>query len=158
LDKTTRNKVLSKIPYGLYVVGSNTKDGVSTIIANWISQVSFHPPLVAIAVEYDSDMRDYIEESKFFSINMLAKGSTQLAKAFLKKSKQSGSMLNGKEATVTKYGTPYLKDSVASIECKVVNSLEVGDHVLFVGEVIDAVSHDDGEILTLKETGWKYSR
>ena len=103
-------------------------------------------------------MRVYIERAKWFSVNMLASGSTQFAKAFLKKSRHVGSPVNGKEITITKHGTPFLKDAAASLECKVVDVIRVGDHVLFVGEVIDAVAHDNSEILTLKETGWKYSR
>jgi flavin reductase (DIM6/NTAB) family NADH-FMN oxidoreductase RutF len=158
LDKATRNAVLEKIPYGLYVVGAKTKDGVATIIANWICQVSFNPTLVSVAIEFESEMRAYIEESKFFSVNILHGGSVEFAKAFLKKSKQADSLINGKEMTLTDNGTPFLLDALASFECKVVDAMKSGDHTLFLGEVIDVILNGAGESLTLKETGWKYSR
>lgn len=158
MDKSTRNKVLSKIPYGLYIVGTKAKEGLAAIIANWVGQVSFDPPLVSISIEHDSDMKSYIEESKYFSVNMLTAGSTHLARAFLKKSRPVATNVNGQEITLAKNGSPFLKDAIASLECKVVNSVRVGDHVMFVGEVIDGRWHSDEQILTLKETGWKYNR
>lgn len=158
LDKSTRNKILNKIPYGLFVVGSKRREGVAAIIANWITQVSFDPPLIAFAVEFDSDTHHFIEESKYFSLNMLPVGSKGMAKAFLKKSTHIGSTINEKEFTISKHGLPFLRDASDSLECKVVDSTRVGDHVLFVGEVIDGVSNGEGGILTLKETGWQYSR
>ncbi len=158
MDKSTRNKILSKIPYGLYIVGAMAKDGLATIIANWVGQVSFDPPLISISIEHDSDMKNYIEASKHFSVNMLPTGSTQNAKLFLKKSMPVATSVNGREFTLGKRGSPFLKDAIASMECKVLNSVRTGDHVLFVGEVIDGVWHSDEQILTLKETGWKYNR
>jgi flavin reductase (DIM6/NTAB) family NADH-FMN oxidoreductase RutF len=158
LDKSTRNKILSKIPYGLFIVGSKRRESVSAIIANWITQVSFEPPLIAFAVEFDSNTHHFIDESKYFSLNMLPVGSKVFAKAFLKKTRHIGSTINEKEFTISKHGLPFLRDASDSLECKVVDSTRVGDHVLFVGEVIDGVSNGNGGILTLKETGWQYSR
>ncbi len=158
MDKTLRNKILAKIPYGLYIVGSRSGNEVSAIIANWVGQVSFEPPLMSVSIEHDSDMRVYIESSMYFSINMLPPGSVYFAKHFLKKSAYAKSTLNGKEIVFGKHGSPFLKDAVSSLECSVVNSVRAGDHILFVGEVIDGVSHSEEQILTLKETGWKYSR
>ena len=128
------------------------------IVANWIMQVSFEPPLVAIGVEFDSEMRHFIEDSKYFSLNMLPAGSTQLAKAFLKKSKHVVTTINEKEFFISKHGVPFLKEASDSLECRVMISTRTGDHVLFVGEVTDGLSKGDGSILTLQETGWKYSR
>lgn len=158
MDKSIRNRILSKIPYGLYIVASKTKEGPVAIVANWVGQVSFDPPLISVSIEYDSDMNGYIEESKYFSVNMLYAGAAHFAKAFLKKSRPVAASVNGKEITLATNGSPFLKDAIASLECRVENSVRVGDHVMFVGEAIDGILHSDGDILTLKETGWKYNR
>ncbi|MBX2993115.1 MAG: flavin reductase [Bacteroidetes bacterium] len=158
MEKSTRDKVLNKIPYGLYIVGSRTEDGVAAIIANWMTQVSFNPPLIGIAIESDSDMQVYIDRSNFFSVNFLPEGSVELAKPFLKRSRQAGLKLNNRNFALSKQGTPFLEDAVASFECKVTQSMATGDHTLFVGEITDGLSRREHGILTLKETGWKYSR
>ena len=159
MDRATRKKVLSKIPYGLFILGSrdNSAEGVM-MIANWISQVSFDPPLLVVSIEEDSDMCSYIETSKYFSVNMLASGNKEIAKAFLKKFKGKKNLQTSFEMSVGKGGMPFLNNAVASLECKVVQSMKAGDHVIFLGEIVDGMDRGDEEILTLKETGWKYSR
>ncbi|MDL1892792.1 flavin reductase [Sphingobacteriales bacterium CHB3] len=158
MEKATLNKVLRKIPYGLYIVGSKTEGGVAAIIANWMTQVSFSPPLIGVAIESDSNMRVHINRSKFFSLNFLPSGSVELAKPFLKKSKQEGFKLNNMNFTLSNQGAPFLEVAVDSFECRVTQSMQTGDHVFFVGEITDGLFKREHGILTMKETGWKYSR
>ncbi len=82
----------------------------------------------------------------------------EIAKAFLKKSKPFPSTLNGRKITTGKHGSPFLEEAAASLECKVVYNMRMGDHVMFVGEVIDGAGSSGDDILTLRETGWKYNR
>jgi flavin reductase (DIM6/NTAB) family NADH-FMN oxidoreductase RutF len=150
---------LRRIPYGLYVVGSLREGVPATMIANWVTQVSFHPPCVAIAVESASKMRGYIEASNIFCVNILPAGATTTAKAFLKGPEAEKETIGGERFTRGKNGTPFLAGASASIECRVLSTIATGDHVLFVGEVVDAALHQEGEeVLTLRETGWKYSK
>ncbi len=150
--------VLKTLHYGLYVVGSTNGEQVTTIVANWVTQVSFHPPLLLAAIERDSRILDHITQSNVFSINLLPSGSKQLAKAFIKPGVAQGESINGREFLLAENGSPFLKDALASISCNVVQSIEAGDHTLFIGEAIEAVLRGSGDTLTLKETGWQYSR
>ncbi|HTY58210.1 MAG TPA: flavin reductase family protein [Bacteroidota bacterium] len=158
-DRETTGRVLQQIPYGLYVVGSLNGTVPSTIVANWVTQVSFSPPWVAMAVEADSRMREYIRRSGLFSVNILPAGAREMAKAFLKGPEAAGGMIGGKRYEQAKNGTPFLVEASASFECRVMQTLEVPDHQVFVGEVVDAVLRREGtDVLTLRETGWHYSR
>jgi flavin reductase (DIM6/NTAB) family NADH-FMN oxidoreductase RutF len=150
--------VLKALHYGLYVIGSTNADRVTTIVANWVTQVSFHPPLILIAIEKESRMEDYIKAANVFSVNLLPAGAKQLAKVFIKPGVHRGQSINGREFHLASNGTPFLKDAFASIACSVVHSVEAGDHMLFIGEAVEAVLHGNGEALTLKETGWQYSK
>jgi len=124
-----------------------------------VTQVSFDPPWVAIAVEEDSKMRGYIERSGVFCVNILPAGGIKTAKAFLKSPEAQEGTIGGRAFEPGASGTPFLLDATASFECKVMNALPVPDHVLFIGEVIDAVLRKEGSgALTLRETGWRYSR
>ncbi|MEW6511910.1 MAG: flavin reductase family protein [Bacteroidota bacterium] len=152
-------RALKKIPYGLYVVGSLNNDVPAVIIANWVTQVSFSPPCVAIAVEKESKMRRHIDRSGLFCVNILPSGSTKMAKVFLKGPEAIDATIAGKDFTRGMNGTPFLKDASASFECRVLTSVQTGDHVLFVGTVVDGAVPQEGEdVLTLRETGWKYSK
>ncbi len=160
MERTTRDHVLQQFPYGLYVIGTANGPTVSTIVANWVTQVSFTPPLVAVGIEEDSRMRAKIEEAGFFAVNLLPAKEMAVARAFLKPRESSGDEINGRQFVRARNGMPFLKDALASIECRVVSSSRTGDHVLFVGEVTDASARHRGrgEVLTLKETGWRYHK
>ena len=158
-DKETTGRVLRHIPYGLYIVGSLNGSVPATMVANWVTQVSFSPPWVAIAVEADSRMREHIARSGFFSVNILPSGGREMAKAFLKGPEAKGETIGGKKFEAAKNGTPFLVDASASFECRVMRTVEVPDHLVFIGEVDDAVlRRESSDVLTLRETGWRYNR
>ncbi len=158
-DRETTGRVLEHIPYGLYVVGSLNGTVPAAIVANWVTQVSFSPPWVAIAVEMDSRMREYIGRSGVFSVNILPSGGKEMAKAFLKGPEAKGDTIGGRKFEPAKNGAPFLVDASASFECRVMHTLEVPDHVVFIGEVVDALLRREGaDVLTLRETGWRYNR
>ena len=158
-DKVTTGRVLQHIPYGLYVVGSLHGQVPATIVANWVTQVSFSPPWVALAVEAGSRMQEFIADSGVFSVNILPSGGRDMAKAFLKGPEAKGGTIGGKKFEPAKNGTPFLIDASASFECRVMHTVEVPDHLVFIGEVVDAVMRHEGtDVLTLRETGWRYNR
>jgi flavin reductase (DIM6/NTAB) family NADH-FMN oxidoreductase RutF len=53
-------------------------------------------------------------------------------------------------------GCPIISDSLGYVECKVVATVEQGDHTVFVAQVIGAGVHREGEPLLLESTGWNY--
>jgi len=155
----TPARVLELIPYGLYVVGSLRGAEAAAMVANWLTQVSFAPPCVAMAVEADSRMRGYIAASGHFSVNILPSGARATARAFLKGPESAGGTIGGRPFVRGTHGTPFLTEAAASLECRVLHTLDVPDHVLFVGEVVDAVLRSEGtDVLTLRETGWRYQK
>ncbi len=146
---------LEKLPYGILVVGSLDGSAPVTMIATWATQVSFHPPLLAVAVEVESAMRRHIEQSGLFSINLLPEGGIQLAKRHLGRSEKR--QLE-EDLVLSRSGAPFLKEASGSLGCRLVSAYPAGDHIMFVGEVVEAAARNDGGILTLRQTGWKYRR
>jgi flavin reductase (DIM6/NTAB) family NADH-FMN oxidoreductase RutF len=158
VNRSDSRTALGRIPYGLYIVGSVNGDRIATIVANWVLQVSFHPQLVAVSIEQESHMRRHIDASGVFSVNILPAGGKDIAQAFLKSTEPVASQIHGREFRRALHGSPFLLDALACIECRVVRRVDAGDHFLFVGEVVDAAAHHEGEALTLRETGWSYQK
>ena len=46
---------------------------------------------------------------------------------------------------------------VGYLECRVAGELPAGDHTVFVGEIVEAGALREGEALTMRETGFRYS-
>ena len=145
---------LSQISYGLYVIGSRGREGDHAMTANWLTQVSFEPEIVAIAIEKDSLTRQLIEEGGVFAVSILKSGQKEVAGRFAKADKSG---MRREELVAKATGAPVLRDAMAYLDCRVVDRKEIGDHVVFFGQVADSGLLDEGaEPLTLHETGWRY--
>ena len=145
---------LSQISYGLYVVGTRGREGDHAMTANWLTQVSFEPEIVALAVEKEAFTRQLVEESKAFAVSILKAGQKDVAGHFAKAEKSG---MEGHRFVTKTTGAPVLEDASAYLDCRVVDSKAVGDHVVFFGEVVDSGMIDaNAEALTLHETGWRY--
>ena len=162
MDKETKKTALRMIPYGLYVLTAETEKGDAAAAAvNWVSQASFEPPLVVTGVKVDSGAHQLIKETGFFALNMLGKGQQDICFGFFKPTTKDGNTLNGVKYSPGKNGCPILESTPAYIECKLVDTVERGDHSIFVGEVVDAglqqeiKGRADQAILVLSDLGEK---
>ena len=145
---------LSQISYGLYVIGSRGREGDHAMTANWLTQVSFEPEIVAIAIEKDSFTRQLVEEGGVFAVSILKSGQKEVAGRFAKADK---SAMRREELVTKMTGAPVFHEAMAYLDCRVVDRKEIGDHVVFFGQVVDAGLLDEkAEPLTLHETGWRY--
>ena len=160
MDAQAKKTALRMIPYGLYVLTGQSTDGrVAAATVNWVTQASFEPPLVVVGVKADSNSHAVIKESRGFALNVLGKQQQALAFTFFKPAERSGNSISGEPFTVGKIGSPILTNAAAFIECSLVDTIERGDHSIFVGEVADAgvfrtiSGRADGETLLLADLG-----
>jgi flavin reductase (DIM6/NTAB) family NADH-FMN oxidoreductase RutF len=160
MDAQAKKTALRMIPYGLYVLTSQSQDGqVSAATVNWVTQVSFQPPLVVVGVKADSHSHSVIKQSRAFALNVLGKGQQALAFAFFKPAERVGGTISGEPFSPGKSGSPILANAPAFVDCTLIETVERGDHSVFVGEVIDAgvtttvTGRADAETLTLMDLG-----
>lgn len=161
MDPNAKKTALRMIPYGLYVLTGRAGDKIAAATVNWVTQVSFSPPLVVVGVKADSNAHDVIKESKAFALNVLGKGQQQAAFAFFKPAEVVGGKISGESYRDGVTGSPLLASTPAYVDCKLVDTVERGDHSVFVGEVVDAgvTQQPDGRpddaTLWLKDLGEK---
>jgi flavin reductase (DIM6/NTAB) family NADH-FMN oxidoreductase RutF len=160
MDPQSKKTALRTIPYGLYVLTSESPTGrVAASTVNWVTQASFEPPLVAVGVKKDSSAHEIIKESRSFALNVLGKGQQALAFKFFKALAREGDTIGGEAFSKGKSGAPILASTIAAIECRLVDTLEHGDHSIFLGEVVDATvktppaGRADDATLILKDLG-----
>lgn len=162
MDANMKKTALRMIPYGLYVLTAENKKGeIAAAAVNWVTQVSFEPPLVVVGVKADSHAHSLIKETKTFALNVLGKGQQGLAFTFFKPAMKEGNKISGEPYRKGKFGSPLLESAPAYVECKLLETVEKGDHSVFIGEVVDAgVSKDpqgraDEATLWLRDLGEK---
>jgi flavin reductase (DIM6/NTAB) family NADH-FMN oxidoreductase RutF len=162
MDPAAKKTALRMIPYGLYVLTAEGTDGqVGAATVNWVTQASFAPPLVVVGVKADSGVHALIKQSNAFALNVLGKGQQALAFTFFKPVTREGNTVSGTPFRRGSSGAPILETTPAFVECKLIETIERGDHSIMVGEVLDAgvaqipAGRPDDATLWLKELGDK---
>lgn len=159
---------LKKISYGFHILTSlkkgtelsqRTEDYYAAGLVSWVTQCSFDPPMIAVAVQKTSHLNETIAKSRVFGLNILGKADLPMISPFSKKTNVEPGKLNGyafEEGPQT--GVPVFKSVPAFMECKVKEIFHSeADHVLIVGEIVHAtVMNPDAEPLMEWETEYHY--
>ena len=143
-------KALHKISYGLYVICSKNNGKINGQIANAVIQVSSEPPIIAISINKKNYTHEYIKKSKIFTISVLSeKVSMNFIGTFGFKSGRDIDKFEGINYKLGNTNTPMITDySVATIETKVINRIDVKTHTIFIAEIVDAEILSDEKPMT----------
>ena len=127
-------KALGRISGGLYVVtasqGQNQEKRRGAMVASWVSQASFKPPGLTVAVAKDRAIESLMQVGDRFVLNVLEENNyQQLFRQFLKRFPPGADRFEGISIieSVAK-GGPVLSDALAYLDCLVKQRLETTDH------------------------------
>lgn len=133
-------EVLAKIPYGVSVVtmgrgGAAVENGLTV---SWMSQVSFKPAMLMVAIDKLHYSVDLLRSTKNFCVNLLGEDQAALAGRFAQQATTAMDKLAGVPQRPADSGAAILTDSIAFFDCEVTKLVEAGDHVLVIGTVESA--------------------
>lgn len=157
-----RRRVLWSMPSGLYVIGSRGEadEARNLMTANWVTQLSFDPKLVGVGIDQSALTHRLIEEGRCFSVCLVSRDDRAIVRRFTKPVDVdiAAHTLNGFPVVERATGAPILEQSVAFLDCRLVNQLEAGHHTLFVGEVVDSgfLVAEDTDVLRMEDTRMSY--
>ena len=139
-----------RLSYGLYIVSSKSDGKLNGQIANTVFQVTSQPPMLAVSINKQNLTHEFISKSGVFAVSILSQeASMKLIGLFGFKSGRDTDKFAQVQHKIGVTGAPIvLESTLAFVECKVVNSLDVGTHTIFIGEVVDADVLADGEPMT----------
>jgi flavin reductase (DIM6/NTAB) family NADH-FMN oxidoreductase RutF len=147
-------KALEKITYGLYILTTKRGKEINGMVASWVSQVSFSPPLVMVVIRRNRYSHKMVSESGVFAMNVLSKEDSRLVSKF--KGPTPEEKFKGIKWGTKSTGAPIIDEAIAYMDCKLVNSIDTGDHTIFVGEIVDADTLKDGIPMTSLDYGKVY--
>jgi len=150
-------EVLGKLQYNVAVVTVGTGGAENGLTISWLSQVSFDPPMVLIAVNRNHYSNLHLEGVGGFVVNLLRDDQKELAGRFARQSMEGESKLEGLGTQESESGAPILKDALAYLDCEVAETAETGDHNLFIGKVIGAGVLNEGAVMT-SASGLRYGK
>jgi flavin reductase (DIM6/NTAB) family NADH-FMN oxidoreductase RutF len=148
LDQKLYRSALGSFATGVTIVTTTDSEGVGHgLTVNSFTSVSLDPPLVLWCLGNKSDSYALFSQTEAYAINVLAAGQADLAMRFAGKGDQR---FGDGEASSLVTGAPVLDSAIAVFDCKVVERIEVGDHLVLIGQTQD--------FTTRPETGLAYFR
>jgi flavin reductase (DIM6/NTAB) family NADH-FMN oxidoreductase RutF len=158
METRTRKTALRMLTYGAVVLGLKQGDRYNASTVSWLSQCSFDPPLIMMALRNGSLTQAMVESAGQFVVNILAEGQTAMAAAFSRQADQKGGKLSGFAFEPgVRTGAPVLADVPAWLECKVTDAVKRGDHTIIVAEIVEVGVRDANVTpLALRDTPWHY--
>ncbi len=147
------DKALGRLSGGLYVVTARQSDGEGgsrsgAMVASWVSQASFDPPGITVAVAKDRAIEALMQVGDRFVLNILREDNhQQLLRHFLRRFPPGADRFAGVTTLEgVADGGPVLGDALAFLSCRVAQRMEGPDHwiiyaVVEQGNVADTQAH-----------------
>jgi len=152
------DQALNIMPTPVTLIGSSWQGRDNVMTASWVVCSSGRPPLVSVYIYNRQLTRELISQSREFVVNVLASDQVEVSETCgtvsgRKADKYAKAKLRTRRAD--EVSVPLIEGCLANLECKVVAEHEVGDHTLFVGEIVAA--HDGGNRDPLVHFDGKYA-
>ena len=123
------DKALGRISGGLYIITAQKGEVSGAMLASWVTQASFKPLGLTIAVAKDRAIESMMHAGDKFVLNVLEEGNYQtLMRHFLKRFAPGADRFAGVKTQPATNGSPILTDALAYMECQVVSRMELSDH------------------------------
>lgn len=131
-------KPLWDISYGIYIVTTANKDGVSNgQIANTVFQVTGQPAQLAIAINKENYTHKLLENATHFGVSILDENTPMtFIGLFGFKSGKTENKLSQAKWTKGQFVPLVTENAVSVIELERAGSLDCGTHTVFIGKVI----------------------
>lgn len=141
---------LYKLSYGLYIISSSFEGKDAGCVVNTLHQVTSSPIQLSVAVNKDNYTQQVIAKSgKFNAVVLTQDTSMDMIRRFGFQSSKDHEKYEGIAYARDGQDLPYITEHVAArFTCKVVQSLDVGSHVIFIGEVVDCDVETQEEVMT----------
>lgn len=138
IDRTAQ--AVGQIIGSLCVLAAKRGEVTSAMLASWVTQASFNPPGLTVAVAKDRAVESLTHTGDKFVLNILKEGMN-VRRHFLKPFTPGEDRFAGLDTQEAENGCPIINDALAYLECTVKNRMDCGDHWLVYAVV------DNGKVI-----------
>jgi flavin reductase (DIM6/NTAB) family NADH-FMN oxidoreductase RutF len=157
VDAKIRRKTLRLLSNGVYVLTSRGGDRLGAATVTWVSQVSFRPPLVMVAVRPESNVFKCMMESRVAVLHIVGDKQQEIARRFFHPTAPGPGTINGEPFAEGRTSAPVLVGFPAHMECRLERVVEAnGDHAVMILEVLGAECRERVRPLTIADSPWEY--
>jgi flavin reductase (DIM6/NTAB) family NADH-FMN oxidoreductase RutF len=134
---------------GVAILTTQSAEGAPHgLTINSFASLSLDPLLVMAAVAHSSAQLHAFDSSTGFAINILREDQADLSRRFAREPEER---FNSVVWTPGSTG-PLIKDCIASIECRTIHRIDVGDHRVLIGEAMEARVNEGRPLLFFRSS------
>lgn len=157
MDAAVKKQALRMFTYGLYIVMCAEGEDVNGFTANWLTQVSFEPPMLAVSIENTSKSLPMILRTHKFTVNVLHAEQRELAGALGKSALKHPDKMANIRYSIEDNAYPILQEGLAWVACEVRHASPAGDSTVIVAEIVDAGVLAEGPALTMAAAQFRHA-
>ena len=148
---------LGRIPSGLFVL-TLRREGIETgMLASWVQQCSFAPPCVSVAIQRGREIGELLTVGSMFSLNVLEESQTDLIAHFGRGFGLKDDAFVGLECEKGRAEGPILTETLAHLDCQVLQRFAAGDHDLILAQVLAGNMLAEGQpMVHIRKNGLHY--
>lgn len=160
-SKDSIGPVLGRIPSGLSILTAADGDGNETgMLASWVQQASFEPPVITIAVHTKRYLNDWLQEGAHVAVSLIGESNGGYLKHFGKGFEPGVPAFDGLETGKSPTGLTVLADTLGYLEARISGSITPGDHVIYTAEVTaggaGSILESDKPVVHIRKNGFGY--
>ncbi|NUM48596.1 MAG: flavin reductase [Anaerolineales bacterium] len=121
---------------GVTVVGVQHEGILHGMTVSSFTSVSLDPPLVLVSLEMGTRTHQLVEKTGAFGVTVLGATQQEVSNCFANPNTDLGNRFVGREVFSLATGAPFIKGGLAFFDCKVLQTLPAGNHVILIAEVV----------------------
>ncbi|HEY3473118.1 MAG TPA: flavin reductase family protein [Anaerolineales bacterium] len=147
LDSETLRRAMRAWTTGVAVITSLHEGQQYGMTINSFSSVSLEPPVISVTLKQLTHTHDLVVNSGMFALTVLTSRQKDLSDLFAGKIPNIANRFDGLKTEKLLIDAPILENGMAYFNCRVMNSIPIGENTLFIAEVIAARGEGEGEPL-----------
>jgi len=157
-DPSPLGLALGRVPSGLFILTVRHGDRATGMLASWVQQAGFDPPMLTVALRRDRYVGDWVAATGRFTLNQIAAGRKRLIRHFARGFEPDASAFTNLELRADGEAGPILCDAFSYLEGRVVDQLEGGDHRIFLARIVAGALLDPSAepMLHVRHSGMHY--
>ncbi|HEY5729087.1 MAG TPA: flavin reductase family protein [Anaerolineales bacterium] len=147
LDPEQLRRAMRAWTTGVAVVTATHEGQRYGMTVNSFTSISLEPPLISVVLKQLTHTHELVEKSGEFALTVLSSDQNDLSDRFAGKIPEITDRFEGVEISGLLLDAPLIKGGLAYFNCRVVNSIPVGENTLFIAEVVAAQGEGEGDPL-----------
>ena len=148
---------LGRVTSGIFILTAGTGERATGMLASWVMQAGFEPPMVTVAVKQGRYVADWITAGEPFVLNIVGDSQKSLLGHFGRGFEPQEPAFEGIAVHPCARGVPVLSECLGHLECEPASHVDSGDHRVFLARVVRSALPNEGDpMVHIRKSGTHY--